>query len=176
MYYPTNNQYEVSKIDITTFLATVFCITGDWLKDRKLRQRGPAPTLSDSEILTMEVVGEFLALDEEQAIYRYFHRHWVEWFPGIRRVHRTTFVRQAANLWQIKEQLWQYLLSQIAYDEQISIVDSFPVPVCWFARAYRCRLFRGEAAYGYDELAKQTYYGLRAHVRICWNSSHPVVC
>lgn len=42
------------------------------------------------------------------------------------------------------------------------------MPVCRFARAHRCRIFAGQAAFGYDEVAKQTFYGLRAHVRICW--------
>ena len=40
--------------------------------------------------------------------------------------------------------------------------------VCRFARAYRCRKLRGWAAFGYDELAKQTFYGLRAHVLVCY--------
>jgi len=151
-------------MDIITFMVTVFYYTDNWLAGKQVRQRGPQPSLSDSEVLTMEIVGEFLSLDEDQAIYCYFQRHWADWFPTIRQVHRTTFVRQAANLWKVKEQLWQYVLSQIEYDPQVAIVDSFPVPVCRFARAYRCRLFQAQAAYGYDELAKQTFYGFRAHV------------
>ena len=47
-------------------------------------------------------------------------------------------------------------------------MDSFPLPVCQFARAYRCRRFRGEAAYGKDTLVRQTFYGLRVHVRLEW--------
>ena len=43
-----------------------------------------------------------------------------------------------------------------------------PLPVCLFARAYRCRRFRGEAAFGKDTLLKQTFYGLRMHIRLCW--------
>jgi hypothetical protein len=155
-------------MDLSTFMITVFCLIDDWLKDKPLRQRGPQPTLKDSEVLTMEIVGEFLGYDEDQAIYRYFRQHWDDWFPSLRAVHRTTFVRQATNLWRIKEAIWQWLLPQIDFDEQVSLVDSFPVPICRFARASRCRLFRGEAAYGYDELAKQTFYGFRAHMRVCW--------
>lgn len=155
-------------MDISTFMVTVFYHTDNWMKGKSVRQRGPQPTLTDSEVLTMEIVGEFLGLDEDQAIYDYFQRHWADWFPGIRQVHRTTFARQAANLWKVKEHLWQYLLSLIDYDPYVSLVDSFPVPVCRFARAYRCRVFRAEAAYGYDELTKQTFYGFRAHVRVCW--------
>lgn len=48
------------------------------------------------------------------------------------------------------------------------MVDSFPVAVCRFARAPRCRRFRGEAAYGRDHSAKATVYGFRLHVRVCW--------
>jgi hypothetical protein len=155
-------------MDIITFMVEVFCITDDWLQAKRWRQRGPQPVLHDSEVLTMEVVGEFLGYDEEEAMYDYFCRHWGHFFPQLPRVHRTTFVRQAANLWRVKEQLWQALLKRIQFDRQISIVDSFPQPVCRFARAYRARLFRGEAAYGYDELAKQTFYGFRFHARICW--------
>ncbi len=155
-------------MDLSTFIVSVFCLTDDWLKEKKLRERGPQPTMYDSEVLTMEVIGEFLGMDEDKAIYTYFRRHWADWFPGITQVHRTTFVRQAANLWKVKHDLWQCLLGQIAMDPTISVVDSFPVPLCRFARASRCKLMPDAAAYGYDELAGQTFYGFRAHVRICW--------
>ena len=58
----------------------------------------------------MEMVGEFLGIDTDKGIYTYFKRHYPEWFPKLREVHRTTFTRQAANLWVIKENLWQHLL------------------------------------------------------------------
>jgi hypothetical protein len=50
----------------------------------------------------------------------------------------------------------------------VSILDSFPIPVCRFGRAYRCRRLAGLAAFGRDEGAKQTYYGLWAHLRVGW--------
>ena len=43
-----------------------------------------------------------------------------------------------------------------------------PLPACLFARAYRCKRFRGEAAFGKDTLLKQTFYGFRVHLRVCW--------
>ena len=42
------------------------------------------------------------------------------------------------------------------------------MPVCRFGRAWRCRRLAGLAAFGRDEGAKQTYYGVRAHLRVCW--------
>jgi hypothetical protein len=74
-------------------------------------------------------------------------------------VHRTTFVRQAANLWAVKAQLRQQLLGQVSFDPQVLILDSFPMPVRRFGRAYRCRRLAGLAAFGRDEGAKQTFYG-----------------
>ena len=30
------------------------------------------------------------------------------------------------------------------------------------------RRLREQSAYGYDEMARQTFFGLRAHLRVCW--------
>lgn len=155
-------------MDNITFLISVYCLIDDWLNDRRIRQRGPQPLLSDSEVLTIEIVGEFLGIDTDLQLFTHFRRHYGDWFPMLKQVHRTTFTRQAANLWVVKEQLFGYLSQLVPHDPLISVVDSFPMPVCRFARANRCRSFAGRAAFGYDEVARQTYYGLRAHVRICW--------
>jgi hypothetical protein len=155
-------------MDITTFMVQVFCVIDDWLSGKRIRRAGFAPTLYDSEVLTMEVVGEFLGMDADSQIWHYFCRHWSDWFPGLRRVDRTTFVRQAANLWKVKEQLWQFLVSQIAYDPQIRLIDSFPLPVCRFARAYRNRRLHDWSGWGYDDAAKQMFFGLRAHVVVAY--------
>jgi hypothetical protein len=83
-------------------------------------------------------------------------------------VHRTTFARQAANLWKLKVLLWQELLAESPHESTFALVDSMSLPVCLFARAYRCSRFKGEAAFGKDTLLKQTFYGFRVHVRVCW--------
>lgn len=44
------------------------------LAGRRLRQRGPQPILADREVLTMDVVGEFLGDDQDQAIFQSFRR------------------------------------------------------------------------------------------------------
>jgi len=155
-------------MDITTFMIAVYCLIDDILLGRQMRTRGPQPTLRDSEVLTIEVLSEFLGIDTESNMFAHFCRYYADWFPGLRKITRTTFTRQAANLWKVKQELWQVLAQQIAHDPFISIVDSFPVPVCRFARAPRCRSFGEVAAFGYDEVARQTYYGLRAHVRLAW--------
>ncbi|MEW6180956.1 MAG: IS982 family transposase [Chloroflexota bacterium] len=153
-------------MDITTYLVGVFCLVDDFLKDKRLRQRGPQPTLSDSEVLTMEIVGEFLGIDTDSGIFRHFRRYYGDWFPALRRIDRTTVVRQAANRWAVKQALWVRLISKIEHDPLIAITDSLPIPVCRLARAYRCRILAGDTAFGKDEVARQTYLGLRLHVRL----------
>lgn len=156
-------------MDLSTLIVTVFCLIDDRLVDfGRLRARGPTPTLFDSEVLTIEVVGEFLGLDEDTRLFAYFRRHYAHFFPNLLRVHRTTFTRQAANLWKAKEHLWQELLAETPHDRTFALCDSLPLPACLFARAYRCRRFKGEAAFGKDTLLKQTFYGFRVHMRVCW--------
>src|SRR5215204_4057083 len=141
-------------VDLDSLIIAVFCLVDDTLRrvaPGRLRQRGPRPTLSDAEVLTIEVVGEYLGLDRETELFSYFRRHYPHFFPALRRVHRTTFVRQAANLWVVKERLWQRWLAAIPHEPDFALVDSFPLPVCQFARAYRCRRFGAGVGCGVQE-------------------------
>lgn len=135
----------------------------------RLRRRGPAPKLSDAEVLTMECVGEMLGLSCDARIYAYFARHFQHFFPALAQTCRTSFVRHAANLWHLKERIWRRLMAEAApADERVHIVDSMPVPVCRFARATFCQRFRGAARYGKDHSGRQTFYGFRLHARLTW--------
>jgi hypothetical protein len=159
-------------MDLDTFIIAVYCWIDGSLpavsQGARLRQRGPDPVLDDREVLTMEVVGTYLGLAQDSALFAYFRRHYAHFFPCLRQLHRTTFVRQAANLWRVKEHLWQCLLEDVPHDPQFAILDSLPLYACQFARAPRCRRFRGEATYGKDHVVKQTFYGFRLHARLCW--------
>lgn len=109
-----------------------------------------------------------MGLETDKGTFDYFRRHWDHYFPKLTQVHRTTYGRQAANLWWVKALLWRALLQQVHFDPAFSIVDSLPLPICRFARATYSRRLREHAAYGYDEVARQKFFGLRVHLRICW--------
>jgi hypothetical protein len=162
-------------VDLESFTIAVLCLVEDLLAEmrqdpgwRRIRRRGPAPVLAESEVLTMAVVGEFLGHDRDVAIYQYFRRDHPDWFPALGRVHRTTFARQAANLWPVTERLWGLLLDRVPHDPTLSLVDSVPMPVCRFGRAWGCQRFRGQAAFGRDVGSRATIYGFRDHLRVCW--------
>lgn len=154
------------------FIIMVFCWVDEHMNsllgDHRLRQRGFAPKLTDSEVITMEVVGEFLGLDTDVGLWKYFRRHWPSWFPQLGS--RTTFAQQAANLWVIKQQLHQQLLIDLgAATDPIHLVDGCPMPVCVLTRAPQCRLFPEVADFGYCAAKKQYYYGLHGHLMITVN-------
>jgi len=163
-------------MDLEVFLTSIYCLIDDALAvvlaEQKLRQRGPAPELADSEVLTILVAGEFLGVATDQALYRYFRRHHAALFPRLTAVHRTTFVRQATNLAPVAASLWQHygarLVAHGAIDPAVMIVDSMPVPVCHPARNARCRRFRGTADFGMDPMRKKFFFGFKLHVRLTW--------
>jgi len=151
------------------FIITVFCWVEEQMNslvgEHRLRQRGFAPKLTDSEVITMEVVGEFLGLDTDVGIWKYFNRHGSSWFPQMGS--RTTFAQQAARLWVIKQRLHQSLLVDLgAVTDPLHIVDGCPMPVCGWTRASRCRVFPDVADVGYCAAKNQYYYGLHGHLLI----------
>lgn len=160
-------------MNLDDLIITCFCRIDELLPlvtpSKRLRQRGPMPQLADSEVITMEVVGSYLGLSQDKALFAYFQTHYRHFFPALAGLHRTTFVRQAANLWAIKERLWCVLRDQVVrHDWLVGIIDSMPVPVCRFARAPWCVRFRGSASYGKDHTDRQTFYGFRLHLRVGW--------
>ncbi len=60
-------------MDLETFITAVFCLADDFVRDLtragRLRQRGPAPLLADSGVLTIEAAGEFLGLDSDRGLH-----------------------------------------------------------------------------------------------------------
>jgi hypothetical protein len=150
-------------------LLEVFCLVDDQLQALglgRLRRRGPRPKLADSEVITMELVGEFWKLRTDRDLFRHFRRYHLAEFPALAGVDRTTFVRQAANLWRVKQLIQARLAHYLAGADPLWLVDSLPIDACQFARATFCRRFAGQADYGYCPLRKRTFYGFRLHLRV----------
>jgi Transposase DDE domain len=159
-------------ISLEEFVVAVYCLVDDFLvpfsKQHALRKTGFATAFSDSETLTLLVVGEFLGLDTDKAIHTFFRRgSWRAWFPRLG--HRTTFARQSANLWRVM-QLFQETLAQRlgAFEDKVHLIDGFPMVVSCITRAKRCRRFRGEAARGFCASKKLKYYGFHGHLVVSY--------
>jgi Transposase DDE domain len=157
-------------MDRDDFIIAVYCLVCEHYQavcaalPHRLRRGGFAPQLSDEEVITIEVCGEYFKMNSDKDIFAYFHTHYQHFFPRLKE--RTAFVRQAANLWQLNARL-QHRLTQVsgAASDSVQVIDTLPLPVCLFTRSCRDRCFVGEADYGYCAAKKLTYYGFKLGLR-----------
>lgn len=127
---------------------------------------GPAPECSDSELITMILVGECRGWDVETALLSYWREHG-ELFPVVPTQAR--FKRRRRNLTQAINLLRQALLAMmdLAGDRQCTI-DSLPIPVVQF------HLVPGStggwrvhgAAFGKVSSKKLTIFGYKLHLLV----------
>ncbi len=149
------------------FIIETYCLTDDEYKilikkHGKLRSRGFNPKLSDSEVITMEIIGEYLGYHTDKSIWKYFKNNMKNLFPNISS--RSSFVKQSANLWYIKQLLHKSIVCHHTEINDLHVVDGFPIPICHYCRSSRCKSFRGEADYGYCSAKDEKYYGFKGHI------------
>jgi hypothetical protein len=154
------------------FIIATYCLVADELNiieqqqtTGRLRKAGFPPQLTDAEVITIEICGEFFKLHNDSDLFDYFLTHYHDFFPHLGE--RTLFVRQAVNLQQVKQLIWQRI---VAKSEQniapLQIIDTLPYPVGGFTRRFRLRCFRGLADVGYCAAKKLTYYGFKIGLRV----------
>lgn len=156
-------------MDRDDFIISVYCLVCRCYQvvadTYRIRRGGFAPGLSDEEVITMEICGEYFKCNTDKDIYAYFWAHYRHFFPRL--PDRTLFVRQAANLWQVKVAIQRYLteISGQAADP-VQVIDTLPLPVCGYTRSRRDRCFKPDADYGYCAAKDQKYYGFKLGLRI----------
>jgi len=156
-------------MDRDYFIIMVYCLVCEQypvvVGEEKIRQRGFAPALSDEEVITIEICGEYFGQYRDKDIYNYFRFHYRHFFPQLKE--RTVFVRQASNLWHLKSRIQQRLtvVSGQAADE-VQIIDTLPLPVCVYTRSQRDHCFKPDADYGYCAAKDSHYYGFKLGLRI----------
>ena len=156
-------------MDRDNFIIAVFltvCDQYDIIKQQyRLRRGGFQPALSDEEVITIEICGEYFKLECDKDISAYFRSHYRHFFPKLR--DRSLSVRQAANLWRIKAAI-QKRLTMISgqINDPVQVIDTLPLPVCVLTRAGRDRCFPAEADFGYCAAKDMHYYGFKPGLRI----------
>jgi hypothetical protein len=156
-------------MDRDTFIITVYCLvveTYKVVKERyKLRRGGFPPALTDEEVITMEICGSYFKQHQDQDLFDYFHSHYRHFFPNL--PDRSAFVRQAANLWQVKTAIQRLLVERSGQAEaSVQVIDTLPLPVCTYTRAQRDRCFKTLADYGHCAAKKLDYYGFKLGLRV----------
>jgi len=156
-------------MDRDHFIITVYCLVCEHYQavtaTGSVRRGGFAPALTDEEIITIELCGEYFKQATDEDIFAYVHTHYQAYFPRVR--DRTLFVRQAANLGQIKAAIQQRLtvVSGQAADP-VQVIDTLPLPTCTYTRSRRDRCFKPAADYGYCAVKDLHYYGFKLGLRV----------
>lgn len=120
-------------MDRDGFIIAVFLVVCEHCqavrKQHRIRRGGFAPTLTDEEVITMKMCDDYFKLGCDKDLYAYFHTHYPHFFPKL--TDCSVFVRQAANLWQIKaaiQKRWGITSGQM--NDPVQVIDTLPLPVC----------------------------------------------
>lgn len=145
------------------FIIKIYLCVDEFLQTvGRLRESGPPPKLSDCEVITMEIVGEFLGIGSDKGIYMYFKMHWSDWFPTLGC--RTTFTRQIAHLWGVKQNIQKYLVQKACPINDLFLFDGFPIPTCHSKRVRSKNPLRAEGGFGYCAAKDEKYFGFKGHL------------
>jgi len=154
--------------DFDDFCLYVYVIVDDiWQQIAPLLKRpGPGPECSDSELLTMILVGECRGWKVETDMLSHWHEH-AGLFPHI--PSQSRFNRRRRNLMQALNLVRCLVLQalDVAQDRQCAI-DSLPIPAVQFhlAPSASSEWKVHEANYGYVASKKITIFGYKLHLLV----------
>jgi len=151
------------------FCLWMYVMIDDWFQQQTdLPQRpGPQPTTcSDSELLTMILVGECKGWQQETALLDGWteHRDLFPHLPSLSRLNR-----RRRNLDGCLQALLPFIQRQLAWaNDPVLILDSLPVGVVSRAHAAHASSdwASHQAAYGYSQTKRWLFFGYWLHVLV----------
>src|SRR5947199_2721359 len=155
-------------LEKATVLTTLFTIVDDVMKGSAviqdaLQRPGPAPKLTDSELVTIAIYQELIGEPREDHFFRLHQASLLTFFPGLNE--RSRYNRRKRDLWSVI--LAVRISLQIVLDalqfEETAVVDSAPVPCVGYKRAKASSDFAGTADYGVCSSKALKYFGLKLH-------------
>jgi IS5 family transposase len=155
----------------TIFVIIYFFVDEEYKKLSHLVARpGPKPQFSDSEVITLSLLGEMF-IDSADAWYGYVAKNHAHLFPKLisaSRVHRRT--KDLQLLVEMIRQKWAIALQ--VCNETDFVMDSMPLPVCKRARAGRNDRWAMEYNidladfFGHCASKKEDIFGFKLHLLV----------
>ena len=128
-----------------------------------LRTRGPAPDVSDSEIITIGLIIETFFQGHEEVGYAFVVQYLGAMFPRLLDLDR--FNARRRDLIGVIEVIRRDLRDQILdRTDSVRLVDSAPVTLMTYTRGARCRSVAGSQYFGVVTSKKSRIFGLRLHM------------
>jgi DDE family transposase len=155
-------------LDKATVLTTIFTIVDDVMKGSSVIQKilsrpGPAPSLSDSEVVTIALYQELIGEPREDHFFRLHAESLQTYFPDLNE--RSRYNRRKRDLWSVI--LAVRMALQIILDalelEETAVIDSAPVPCVGYKRSKAASDFVGKADYGVCSSKAMKYFGFKLH-------------
>jgi len=155
-------------LDKAMVLTTLFTIVDDTMKgspviQHALKRPGPAPRLSDSELITIALSQELIGEPREDHFFRLHQASLRPFFPGLNE--RSRYNRRKRDLWSVI--LAVRVSLQIVLDalqvEETAAIDSAPLPCVSYKRSKQASDFVGTADYGVCSSKAMKYFGCKFH-------------
>jgi len=128
-----------------------------------LDRPSPAPSLSDSGLVTLALYQELIGEPLEDYFSRLHQEQLRRYFPGLNE--RSRYNRRKRDLWSVI--LAVRISLQIVLDtlqlEETAAIDSTPVPSVGYKRAKQASDFVGTAKYGVCSSKAMKYFGCKLH-------------
>lgn len=158
---------EVS-LDKATVLTTIFTIVDDIMKEStqiqsSLTRPGPAPLLSDSEVVTIALYQEIIGEPREDHFFRLHSAGLLTYFPNLNE--RSRYNRRKRDLWSVilAIRVSLQIVTNALQSDELATVDSAPVPCVGRKRDKSSSNFIGFADYGICSSKAMKYFGCKIH-------------
>src|SRR5437763_9711149 len=155
-------------LDKATVLTTIFTIVDDTMKgsaviQHALKRPGPAPKLSDSEVVTIALYQELIGEPREDHFFRLHHASLRTFFPGLNE--RSRYNRRKRDLWSVilDVRVSLQIVQEAVQLEETAAIDSAPVPCVGYKRTKQASEFVGTADYGVCSSKAMKYFGCKLH-------------
>src|SRR5215470_9488639 len=126
-------------LDKATVLTTIFTIVDDTMKgsvvlQQALKRPGPAPQLSDSEVVTIALYQELIGEPREDHFFRLHRTSLLPFFPRLNE--RSRYNRRKRDLWSVilAVRVSLQLVLEALQLEETAAIDSAPVPCVSYKR------------------------------------------
>ena len=154
----------MNSIDFESVIITVFVLVDDWYQSEgkalKTLSPGAKSEMSDSEIITLALVMDYLPFPGETQFIGFIRANYGQWFPQL--LTQSQFNRRLRKLGQMIETLRQPGVRQLGGGNANSfIIDTKPIPVMGYRRSKGHSDFHGSAEYGYCAARKMKYFGYK---------------
>src|SRR5438094_10354152 len=158
-------------LDKAIVLTTIFSIVDDTMKgsaviQQVLNRPGPAPKLSDSELVTIALYQELIGEPREDHFFRLHQASLQVFFPGLNE--RSRYNRRKRDLWSVilAVRVSLQLVQEGLQLEETAAIDSAPVPCVSYKRGKQASDFVGTADYGVCSSKAMKYFGCKFHSRV----------